>query len=157
MKKPYVAIVDDDSSFAAYLRTFLSLRGYEARCYTRGDELLASMKQSEAPGVAPLDVMMPGLDGLATAEARKAGRPPARVMMVSGRDERRTDVAAARAWRPRMTRARDHADRQVRASGHRHADARRDRRDEAGPSGEAAARSAGRRIHEAREQQAHPG
>ena len=40
MKKPYVAIVDDDSSFASYLRTFLSLRGYEARCYTRGDELL---------------------------------------------------------------------------------------------------------------------
>ena len=38
MKKPYVAIVDDDSAFAAYLRTFLSLRGYEARCYTRGDE-----------------------------------------------------------------------------------------------------------------------
>ena len=49
MKNPYVAIVDDDSSFAAYLRTFLSLRGYEARCYTRGDELLASMKQTEAP------------------------------------------------------------------------------------------------------------
>ncbi len=41
MKTPYVAIVDDDSSFASYLKTFLSLRGYEARCYTRGDELLA--------------------------------------------------------------------------------------------------------------------
>ena len=66
MKKPYVAIVDDDSAFAAYLRTFLSLRGYEARCYTRGDEMLASMKQSEPPDVVLLDVMMPGLDGLAT-------------------------------------------------------------------------------------------
>src|SRR6185295_2831702 len=59
MKKPFVSIVDDDSGFAAYLRTFLSLRGYEARCYTRGDELLASMKQSEAPDVILLDVMMP--------------------------------------------------------------------------------------------------
>jgi FixJ family two-component response regulator len=63
MKTPYVAIVDDDSSFAAYLKTFLSLRGYEARCYTRGDELLASMNQTEAPAVVLLDVMMPGLDG----------------------------------------------------------------------------------------------
>ena len=63
MKKPYVAIVDDDSAFAAYLRTFLSLRGYEARCYTRGDEMLASMKQSEAPDVVLLDVMMPDVDG----------------------------------------------------------------------------------------------
>ena len=33
------------------LRTFLSLRGYEARTYTRGDELLASMKQAEPPDV----------------------------------------------------------------------------------------------------------
>ena len=74
MKKPYVAIVDDDSAFAAYLRTFLSLRGYEARCYTRGDELLASMKQSEPPDVVLLDVMMPGLDGLATLARLKTSR-----------------------------------------------------------------------------------
>ena len=72
MKKPYVAIVDDDAGFAQYLRTFLSLRGYEARCYTRGDELLASMKQNEAPDVVLLDVMMPGLDGMATLRALKA-------------------------------------------------------------------------------------
>ena len=51
MKKPYVAIVDDDASFAAYLRTFLSQRGYEARCYTRGDEVLASAcSQGVTPG-----------------------------------------------------------------------------------------------------------
>src|SRR4029453_8840553 len=74
MKKPYVAIVDDDSSFAAYLRTFLSLRGYEERKYTRGDELLASMKQAEPPDVVLLDVMMPGLDGLATLRALKTSR-----------------------------------------------------------------------------------
>ena len=47
--KKYVAIVDDDSAFGAYLKTFLWLRGYEARCYTRGDEFLASIKQNAAP------------------------------------------------------------------------------------------------------------
>ena len=71
MKKPFVAIVDDDSSFAAYLRTFLSLRGYEARCYTRGDELLASIKQNETPDVILLDVMMPGMDGWEVARVIK--------------------------------------------------------------------------------------
>ena len=96
MKKPYVAIVDDDSSFASYLRTFLSLRGYEARCYTRGDELLASMKQSEAPDVVLLDVMMPGLDGLATLRALKASRPEAQVIMLSGRNQASTIVEAVR-------------------------------------------------------------
>ena len=96
MKKPYVAIVDDDASFAAYLRTFLSLRGYEARCYTRGDEVLASMKQSEAPDVVLLDVMMPGLDGLATLRALKAARPEAQVIMLSGRNQASTIVEAVR-------------------------------------------------------------
>src|SRR4051812_16757521 len=96
MKKPYVAIVDDDSAFSAYLRTFLSLRGYEARCYTRGDEMLASMKQSEAPDVVLLDVMMPGLDGLATLKALKASRPDAQVIMLSGRNQVSTIVEAVR-------------------------------------------------------------
>src|SRR4249919_4019254 len=96
MKKPYVAIVDDDSAFAAYLRTFLSLRGYESRCYTRGDELLASMKQTEAPDVVLLDVMMPGLDGLATLKALKTSRPEAQVIMLSGRNQASTIVEAVR-------------------------------------------------------------
>ena len=41
MKKPYVAIVGRCRLRRSIFRTFLSLRGYEARCYTRGDELLA--------------------------------------------------------------------------------------------------------------------
>src|ERR671914_217888 len=96
MRKPYVAIVDDDSSFSAYLRTFLSLRGYEARCYTRGDELLASMKQAEPPDAILLDVMMPGLDGLATLRALKTSKPEAQVIMLSGRNQASTIVEAVR-------------------------------------------------------------
>ncbi len=95
MKKPYVAIVDDDAAFSAYLRTFLSLRGYEARTYARGDELLASMK-TEAPDVILLDVMMPGLDGLATLRALKTSRPEAQVIMLSGRNQASTIVEAVR-------------------------------------------------------------
>jgi len=68
MKKPYVAIVDDDSAFANYLRTFLSLRGYETRSYSRGDEMLAAVKQGDPPDVVLLDVMMPDVDGPATLE-----------------------------------------------------------------------------------------
>jgi two-component system response regulator AtoC len=97
MNKPYIAIVDDDSAFASYLRTFLSLRGYEARCYTRGDELLAAMKQSEAPDAVLLDVMMPGLDGMATLRALKATRPEQQVIMLSGRNQASVIVEAVRA------------------------------------------------------------
>src|SRR4051812_15519527 len=96
MKKPYVAIVDDDSGFAAYLRTFLSLRGYEARCYTRGDEMLASLKQNEPPDVVLLDVMMPGLDGIATLRGIKTARQETQVIMLSGRNQASTIVEAVR-------------------------------------------------------------
>ena len=96
MKKPLVAIVDDDAPFASYLRTFLSLRGYEARCYTRGDELLAAIKQAEGPDVVLLDVMMPGLDGLATLRALKTSRTETQVIMLSGRNHASTIVEAVR-------------------------------------------------------------
>ena len=96
MKKPYVAIVDDDSGFASYLKTFLSLRGYEARCYTRGDEMLASLKQNEPPDVVLLDVMMPGLDGMATLRGIKSARQETQVIMLSGRNHASTIVEAVR-------------------------------------------------------------
>src|SRR5437762_13245794 len=58
--------------------------------------MLASMKQSEAPDVVLLDVMMPGLDGLATLKAIKASRPDAQVIMLSGRNQVSTIVEAVR-------------------------------------------------------------
>ena len=96
MKKPYVAIVDDDSAFANYLRTFLSLRGYETRSYTRGDELLASVKQGDPPDIVLLDVMMPGMNGLETLRALKAAKPDMQAIMLSGREHASTIVEAVR-------------------------------------------------------------
>ena len=55
------------------------------------------MKQSEAPDVVLLDVMMPGLDGMATLRALKASRPDAQVIMLSGRNQASTIVEAVRA------------------------------------------------------------
>jgi two-component system response regulator AtoC len=96
VSKPFVAIVDDDSAFAAYLRTFLSLRGYEARTYSRGDEMLAALRQGDPPDVVLLDVMMPGLDGLATLRALKAARPETQAIMLSGREQASIIVEAVR-------------------------------------------------------------
>jgi DNA-binding NtrC family response regulator len=96
VRKPYVAIVDDDSAFAQYLRTFLSLRGYETRCYSRGDEMLAAVRQGDPPDVVLLDVMMPGLDGLATLRALKAARPDTQAIMLSGREQASIIVEAVR-------------------------------------------------------------
>jgi two-component system response regulator AtoC len=91
-----VAVVDDDSAFASYLRTFLSLRGYETRAYSRGDEIIASVKNNDPPDVVLLDVMMPGLDGLETLKAIKTAKADLQVIMLSGREQAATIVEAVR-------------------------------------------------------------
>ncbi|MBI4485739.1 MAG: sigma-54-dependent Fis family transcriptional regulator [Acidobacteria bacterium] len=96
MRKPFVAIVDDDSAFANYLRTFLSLRGYDTRSYSRGDELLAAVKQGDPPDIVLLDVMMPGMNGLETLRALKAAKPDLQAIMLSGREQASTIVEAVR-------------------------------------------------------------
>jgi two-component system, NtrC family, response regulator AtoC len=96
LKKPFVAIVDDDPAFANYLRTFLSLRGYDSRTYSRGDELLASVKQGDPPDIVLLDVMMPGMSGLETLRALKAAKPELQAIMLSGREQAATIVEAVR-------------------------------------------------------------
>jgi two-component system, NtrC family, response regulator AtoC len=96
LKKPFVAIVDDDPAFTNYLRTFLSLRGYDSRSYSRGDELLASVKQGDPPDIVLLDVMMPGMNGLETLRALKAAKPELQAIMLSGREQAATIVEAVR-------------------------------------------------------------
>jgi two-component system response regulator AtoC len=91
-----VAVVDDDSAFASYLRTFLSLRGYDTRSYSRGDEMLAAVKAGDPPDIVLLDVMMPGMNGIETLRALKAAKADLQVIMLSGREHASTIVEAVR-------------------------------------------------------------
>jgi DNA-binding NtrC family response regulator len=95
-RRASIAVVDDDSGFSGYLRTFLSLRGYEARSYTRGDEVVAAIRQGEPPDIVLLDVAMPGMDGIQTLKALKSARPELQVIMLSGREQANIIVEAVR-------------------------------------------------------------
>ena len=94
MRAPFIAIADDDTAFANYLKTFLDARGYLARVYGHGEDLLAAARLGELPDVVLLDVMMPGMDGMATLRSLKAAHPELQVIMLSGRDNAQTIVEA---------------------------------------------------------------
>jgi two-component system response regulator AtoC len=95
-RRPSLAVVDDDSGFAGYLRTFLALRGYDARCYSRGDEIVAAVRQGEPPDIVLLDVAMPGMNGLETLKTLKSAHPELQVIMLSGREQAAVIVEAVR-------------------------------------------------------------
>jgi len=65
VKKPYVAIVDDDSAFANYCGRSCPWRGYDTRSYSRGDEMLAAVKQGDPP-----DIVLPRRDDAGDERAR---------------------------------------------------------------------------------------
>jgi two-component system, NtrC family, response regulator AtoC len=96
MKPPFVAIADDDLAFANYLKTFLDGRGYQSRIYSHGEDLLAAAHLGELPDVVLLDVMMSGMDGIATLRSLKAARADLQVIMISGRVSAPTIVEAIR-------------------------------------------------------------
>jgi two-component system response regulator AtoC len=94
VRAPLIAIADDDTAFANYLKTFLDARGYLARTYGHGEDLLAAARLGELPDVVLLDVMMPGMDGIATLRSLKAAHPELQVIMLSGRENAQTIVEA---------------------------------------------------------------
>ena len=96
MIQPVVAIVDDGSAFARYLRTFLGQRGHDTQMYSRGEDMVAAIKHGDSPSVVLLDVALPDLNGLATLRALKASRADLQVIMMSSREQCSVIVEAVR-------------------------------------------------------------
>jgi DNA-binding NtrC family response regulator len=91
-KKTNVAIADDKSPFAENLRMFLSKRGYKARWFAYDDELLAWVRQHDAPGVVLFDAI-PAINRFQALKALKASYPRAETIVMSavGQHSREVD------------------------------------------------------------------
>ena len=82
-RSPRVLIVDDAEGMRAYLASLFEARGFEVDTCGDGRRALTLLESGAAPDLVLLDVMMPGIDGLATlGEIRKAW-PELPVVMVS--------------------------------------------------------------------------
>ena len=78
-----VMVVDDSRIQEVQIRKLLEDTDYEVACYcSSGEQALASYGRVK-PDVVTMDIIMPGMDGLETAQAILEEYPEAKIVMVS--------------------------------------------------------------------------
>jgi two-component system OmpR family response regulator len=79
-----VLLVDDEVEFVTTLAERLTLRGIDASIATDGAEALKHI-DADRPQVVVLDVLMPGLGGLAVLDQIRTTDPQIKVILLTGR------------------------------------------------------------------------
>jgi two-component system response regulator AtoC len=93
-ERPQILVVDDDPEMCAYLRRFLSDRGYTALTVRSAEEAVARYRE-QRPAAVILDVVMPGgMDGLAALATFKKIDRDVPVILLSGQGRTTTVVQA---------------------------------------------------------------
>lgn len=94
-----VLVAEDDPVYALVLDRELRKWGYEVELYADGLAALAAMQQDEAPRVAIIDWVMPGLDGLELVRRLRTARADGllHIIMLTGRDDQGDVVAGLEA------------------------------------------------------------
>lgn len=90
-----ILIAEDDDLSRRMLEIFLGKWGYEVEITTNGEQAWASFQRENAPALALLDVMMPGLDGLEICRRVRAlplQTPPYLILLTA--KSRKEDVVA---------------------------------------------------------------
>lgn len=83
MKDCKVMLVDDEKEFASTLAERLDLRGIRVHVANSGEDALQSLSEA-VPEVVILDLMMPGMNGLAVLEKIKQDFPRIQVILLTG-------------------------------------------------------------------------
>jgi two-component system, NtrC family, response regulator AtoC len=92
-QKHQVMVVDDDLAMCGFLQDFLVSRGYGALTISNSDEAVRRF-HAERPSAVLLDVIMPGMDGLAALAALKKIDHEIPVIVMSGQGGTQTVVQA---------------------------------------------------------------
>lgn len=79
-----VLLVDDEEEFVTTLAERLELRGIDTSIATNGQDALTRIG-TDRPDVVILDVLMPGLGGLAVLDQIRTTDPKIKVILLTGR------------------------------------------------------------------------
>ena len=79
-----ILIVDDELDFGTTLAERLELRGFSAKAVGGAQEAMEILASDWQPNVVLLDLMMPGIDGLAALDLIKQHDPKIQVIILTG-------------------------------------------------------------------------
>lgn len=85
MTSPTILVVDDDRPVRESLERALALHGYEVTLASDGMEALQAVQRAE-PDAIVLDVMMPGVDGLALTRRLRQDAVEVPILMLTAKD-----------------------------------------------------------------------
>jgi DNA-binding response OmpR family regulator len=91
-----ILLVDDEPGMLRYIRTLLEVDDYKVETASTGEEALQRVEKGLNPDMVLLDVLMPGIDGLATLEQLRQMKPGVKVVMLSCVNDTRKVVQAMR-------------------------------------------------------------
>ncbi len=89
---PHLLVVDDDEPIAASLRRALEYEGYRVSVARDGVAALATARR-DSPDLVVLDLMLPGMDGVAVCRRLRADGCATLVLMLTARDTTADRVA----------------------------------------------------------------
>ncbi|MFZ5564222.1 MAG: response regulator [Thermodesulfobacteriota bacterium] len=84
MTKPFILLVDDETSFIETMSKRLQKREFNVMTAASGREALDVLRVNRSLDVVILDVKMPGMDGIETLQAIKKEFPLVEVIMLTG-------------------------------------------------------------------------
>lgn len=81
-----IVIVEDDESIRTMLDYYLRSLGYQVQSFESGEDMLAALGDT-VPGLCILDIMLPGMDGIALLRRLRSSGATARIpiMMLTAR------------------------------------------------------------------------
>jgi two-component system phosphate regulon response regulator OmpR len=85
-KSQHIWVVDDDPEQRRLLGTYLTDQGYDVRCLSTGEQLMARL-ESQRPDLVVLDVMLPGDDGLTLLRRLRDGGDDLPVVMLTAKGD----------------------------------------------------------------------
>ncbi|MDY6832954.1 MAG: response regulator [Thermodesulfobacteriota bacterium] len=84
MHKPFILLVDDETSFIETMSKRLQKREFTVMTAASGQEALEVLRANRHLDVVVLDVKMPGMDGIETLQEIKKAFPLTEVIMLTG-------------------------------------------------------------------------